>query len=121
MNNVASALILLAARRCCAALSGRAQAASPCRAGVGAPLQPPQALSQKPHPLPPLSTPVQGLVVIGPALHFWYGSLGSIVKATGNTGAIMRLSLDQLCFAPVFISRECGACLPDPAAWACDL
>ncbi|KAL4436140.1 hypothetical protein ABPG77_005588 [Micractinium sp. CCAP 211/92] len=45
-----------------------------------------------------------GLVVIGPALHFWYGSLGSIVKATGNTGAIMRLSLDQLCFAPVFIS-----------------
>jgi hypothetical protein len=52
----------------------------------------------------PLGLALQGLLLIGPTLHFWYGSLGTIVKATGNTGAIMRLSLDQLCFAPVFIS-----------------
>ncbi|KAI7844014.1 hypothetical protein COHA_002551 [Chlorella ohadii] len=45
-----------------------------------------------------------GLLLIGPTLHVWYGSLGTIVKATGNTGALMRLGLDQLCFAPIFIS-----------------
>lgn len=56
---------------------------------------------------PPTHPPLQGLLLIGPTLHVWYGSLGTIVKATGNTGAIMRLSLDQLCFAPVFISSEC--------------
>ncbi len=50
--------------------------------------------------------PLQGLLLIGPTLHVWYGSLGTIVKATGNTGALMRLGLDQLCFAPIFISSE---------------
>lgn len=50
---------------------------------------------------------MQGLALIGPTLHFWYGSLGTIVKASGNTGAILRLALDQLCFAPVFIGSEC--------------
>ena len=62
---------------------------------------------------------LQGLLLIGPTLHFWYGSLGTIVKATGNTGAIMRLSLDQLCFAPVFISSEpCVRALHATQRWA---
>jgi hypothetical protein len=43
-------------------------------------------------------------VLIGPALHVWYGSLGSIVKAGGNSGALLRMAVDQLAFAPVFIS-----------------
>ena len=51
---------------------------------------------------------LQGLVLIGPALHIWYGSLGGLVKAGGNTGAVMRMALDQLCFAPVFISGGGG-------------
>lgn len=46
----------------------------------------------------------QGLALIGPALHFWYGSLGSLVTATGTTGAVVRLALDQLGFAPIFIA-----------------
>lgn len=66
--------------------------------------------------MPPLC--LQGLLLIGPTLHFWYGSLGTIVKATGNTGAIMRLSLDQLCFAPVFISSETLAVAWVPFNWA---
>ncbi|KAL4855073.1 PXMP2/4 family protein 2 [Chlorella vulgaris] len=45
-----------------------------------------------------------GLVLIGPALHYWYGSLGSLVKVGGNTGAALRMVVDQLCFAPLFIS-----------------
>lgn len=44
-----------------------------------------------------------GLVLVGPALHFWYGTLGRIVSATGNAGALQRLGLDQLLFAPFFI------------------
>ena len=49
---------------------------------------------------------LQGLVLIGPSLHVWYGSLGKIVTAGGNTGAVLRLALDQLLFAPVFISGD---------------
>lgn len=45
-------------------------------------------------------------MLIGPALHVWYGSLGSIVKAGGNSGALLRMAVDQLAFAPVFISSE---------------
>ena len=55
------------------------------------------------------------------------------MKAGGNAGALMRLPLDQLAFAPVFISSEwsrnlvslwsCAvvpACLPlDQLAFAC--
>ena len=43
-------------------------------------------------------------MLIGPALHLWYGSLGSIVRVGGTAGALARLALDQLAFAPVFIS-----------------
>ena len=44
-----------------------------------------------------------GLVLIGPALHVWYGSLSRIVTAAGSAGAIGRLMLDQFAFAPIFI------------------
>lgn len=47
---------------------------------------------------------MQGVVLIGPALHYWYGTLASVVTATGTLGAITRLGMDQLLFAPVFLS-----------------
>ena len=46
----------------------------------------------------------QGFVLVAPALHFWYLSLSRIVSATGTTGAISRLALDQFAFAPPFIA-----------------
>lgn len=85
-------------------------------------------------PTAPSSALLQGLVLIGPALHYWYGSLGSLVKAGGNTGAALRMVVDQLCFAPLFISGKAvggavlgvsclgGACLDvacsDAVCWA---
>ncbi|KAL3148269.1 hypothetical protein ABBQ38_013735 [Trebouxia sp. C0009 RCD-2024] len=45
-----------------------------------------------------------GSVLVGPGLHFWYGFIGRTVTATGTTGALIRLGLDQLLWAPVFIS-----------------
>ncbi len=47
---------------------------------------------------------LQGFVLVAPALHFWYLSLSRIVSATGTTGAISRLALDQFAFAPPFIA-----------------
>ncbi len=32
----------------------------------------------------------QGFVLVGPALHFWYQTLGRVVTATGTGGAIRR-------------------------------
>ncbi len=48
--------------------------------------------------------PRQGFVLVGPALHFWYQTLGRVVTATGSAGAIQRLMMDQLLFAPFFLS-----------------
>ena len=48
-----------------------------------------------------------GAVLVGPALHLWYGSLSKIVAATGATGtaaAGVSLALDQLAFAPCFLA-----------------
>ena len=48
-----------------------------------------------------------GAFLVGPALHFWYGSLNKIVAATGFTGtagAGAALALDQLVFAPCFLA-----------------
>lgn len=44
-----------------------------------------------------------GLVLVGPSLHFWYLYLSRLVTTTGASGAFLRLLLDQLVFAPVFI------------------
>ncbi|KAG0503602.1 hypothetical protein HPP92_003674 [Vanilla planifolia] len=44
-----------------------------------------------------------GLVLVGPALHFWYLSLSKVVKFPGVSGAVMRLLLDQFFFSPIFI------------------
>jgi hypothetical protein len=50
-----------------------------------------------------------GLVLIGPALHIWYGSLSRLVSATGTPGALGRMALDQLAFAPIFIGSIVAA------------
>lgn len=45
-----------------------------------------------------------GFVWVAPCLHFWFGALNRIVTSSGNSGALMRMALDQLGFAPLFIS-----------------
>ncbi|KGN59408.1 protein sym-1 [Cucumis sativus] len=44
-----------------------------------------------------------GLVLVGPALHFWYLYLSQLVTLPGASGAFVRLLLDQFIFTPVFI------------------
>ncbi|KAL8457219.1 hypothetical protein ACS0TY_035169 [Phlomoides rotata] len=44
-----------------------------------------------------------GLVLVGPTLHFWYLYLSKLVTASGASGAIIRLLLDQFIFSPIFI------------------
>ena len=29
---------------------------------------------------------LQGFVLVGPALHWWYGTIGRVISASGNTG-----------------------------------
>jgi hypothetical protein len=36
---------------------------------------------------------LQGLVFIGPALHFWYGTLGRVVTAKGTAGEFAATDL----------------------------
>ena len=50
-----------------------------------------------------------GAFLVGPALHFWYGSLGKLVTVGGSVGAGLRLGLDQLAFAPVFLATFLSA------------
>ena len=45
-----------------------------------------------------------GLVVVGPALHFWYGALNKIVPMQTTAGALYRLGIDQTIFAMPFIA-----------------
>ena len=33
---------------------------------------------------------MQGFVLVGPALHYWYQTLGRVVTATGSSGATTR-------------------------------
>ena len=44
-----------------------------------------------------------GGALVGPALHFWYGTLGKIVTAQGSAKAFISLVLDQGLFAPAFL------------------
>lgn len=44
-----------------------------------------------------------GFIWVAPCLHFWFGTLNRLVTAQGNMGALIRMGLDQLCFAPLFI------------------
>ncbi|CAL1385847.1 unnamed protein product [Linum trigynum] len=44
-----------------------------------------------------------GLVLVGPTLHFWYLCLSKLVTVPGVAGAIIRLTLDQFLFSPVFL------------------
>ncbi|ESQ41990.1 hypothetical protein EUTSA_v10014288mg [Eutrema salsugineum] len=50
-----------------------------------------------------LTFTVLGLGLVGPALHFWYLYLSKVVTASGLSGAVLRLLLDQFLFAPVFV------------------
>ena len=50
-----------------------------------------------------------GAFLVGPALHFWYQALGKIVTVGGSYGAAMRLGLDQLVFAPMFLATFLSA------------
>ncbi|KAK9806480.1 hypothetical protein WJX73_001753 [Symbiochloris irregularis] len=45
-----------------------------------------------------------GAVFVGPILHFWYLKLSTTVTAGGVQGTLIRLGLDQLIFAPIFIA-----------------
>ncbi|CAA0403727.1 hypothetical protein AtNW77_Chr5g0104191 [Arabidopsis thaliana] len=44
-----------------------------------------------------------GLGLVGPTLHFWYLYLSKVVTASGLSGAVIRLLLDQFVFAPIFV------------------
>lgn len=44
-----------------------------------------------------------GAAYVAPMLHVWYGLLGRLVTAQGVSGALGRMALDQLAFAPVFV------------------
>lgn len=48
-------------------------------------------------------------MLIGPALHVWYGTLAGLVGVQGTLGALGRMCLDQLVFAPVFIGSIVSA------------
>jgi len=43
------------------------------------------------------------LVLVGPLLHFWYGTLVAKIPGTGYLSAIYRVALDQFVFAPFCI------------------
>lgn len=42
--------------------------------------------------------------MIGPVLHYWYGFNQAIISAPGLKGGIMRMAIDQIFFAPVFVA-----------------
>ena len=46
---------------------------------------------------------VQGLVLVGPVLHHWYNFIARAVPSISTAGALQRLFLDQIIFAPIFI------------------
>lgn len=45
-----------------------------------------------------------GLLMIGPVLHYWYGFNQALISAPGLKGGLMRMAIDQLFFAPVFVA-----------------
>eukprot|EP00850_Spirogloea_muscicola_P009491 SM000053S17448 [mRNA] locus=s53:433545:435446:+ [translate_table: standard] len=44
-----------------------------------------------------------GLFLVGPALHYWYGTLGRVINLPGTKGVVARLILDQVIFSPLSI------------------
>ena len=42
--------------------------------------------------------------MIGPVLHYWYGFNQAMISAPGLKGGIMRMAVDQIFFAPVFVA-----------------
>lgn len=44
-----------------------------------------------------------GFVLIGPALHVWYGTLARMFSTPGTSSALGRLAMDQILFAPFFL------------------
>jgi len=52
-----------------------------------------------------------GTFLVGPTLHYWYGFLGRIITGTGMEATLKRLALDQILFAPAFISTFFAAAL----------
>eukprot|EP00897_Mesotaenium_endlicherianum_P007996 jgi/Mesen1/7224/ME000372S06465 len=48
-------------------------------------------------------TALLGFALVGPTLHFWYTALSKMVTATGTSGTVIRLALDQFVFSPSFI------------------
>ena len=45
-----------------------------------------------------------GGVLVGPALHYWYGFLSRNISGKGLAASIQRLAADQLVFSPIFMS-----------------
>lgn len=45
-----------------------------------------------------------GVVLVAPALHFWYGALNKLVPQPGPAATVLRVALDQFGFAPLFIA-----------------
>lgn len=45
-----------------------------------------------------------GVVMVGPALHAWYSALGRLASVGGGVSVPLRVAIDQLAFAPVFLS-----------------
>ena len=50
-------------------------------------------------------------MLVGPALHHWYNFMARIVPSSGTAGALQRLFLDQVVFAPLFITTFFSALL----------
>ncbi|EIE24165.1 hypothetical protein COCSUDRAFT_32993 [Coccomyxa subellipsoidea C-169] len=51
---------------------------------------------------------ILGFTIIGPPLHYWYLTL-SKVAVTGLAGTFVRMALDQLVWAPIFLSTIVAA------------
>ena len=47
---------------------------------------------------------VLGLTLVGPSLHIWYGVLNSRLPGSSARAVATRVALDQLIFAPLFLS-----------------
>jgi protein Mpv17 len=47
---------------------------------------------------------ILGVVYTAPALHYWYGFLGRIIVGNNYYSTVNRVLLDQLLFAPLFLS-----------------
>uniref|UniRef100_A0A7S1CGT8 Peroxisomal membrane protein MPV17 n=1 Tax=Bicosoecida sp. CB-2014 TaxID=1486930 RepID=A0A7S1CGT8_9STRA len=51
---------------------------------------------------------ILGGVLVGPGLHFWYGTLNRLIPGVTTKAVLGRLALDQLVWAPPFIAVFMG-------------